>query len=43
MTVRGRVASLWAGVGVVADSDPQLELDETEAKFRATLAALGGA
>ncbi len=31
---------LFAGVGVVADSDPQEELDETRAKFRAILGAL---
>lgn len=31
---------LFAGVGVVADSDPQAELDETRAKFKAVLGAL---
>lgn len=31
---------LYAGVGVVADSDPQAELDETRSKFRAILGAL---
>ena len=31
---------LFAGVGVVADSDPQAELDETRTKFRALLGAL---
>ncbi len=31
---------LFAGVGVVADSDPQSELDETRAKFQAILGAL---
>ncbi len=33
-------ARLFAGVGVVADSDPQAELDETRAKFKAILGAL---
>ena len=33
----GRTATLFAGVGVVADSDPLAELAETEAKFAATL------
>jgi menaquinone-specific isochorismate synthase len=36
----GPVASVFAGVGVVADSDPTSELEETRAKFRATLPAL---
>ncbi len=31
---------LFAGVGVVADSDLQAELDETRAKFKAILGAL---
>jgi len=31
---------LFAGVGVVGDSDPQAELDETRAKFKAILGAL---
>ncbi|MGH1490345.1 MAG: isochorismate synthase [Acidimicrobiales bacterium] len=33
-------ATIFAGVGVVADSDPQAELDETRAKFKAMLGAL---
>lgn len=33
-------ASLHAGVGVVADSDPHAELEETRAKLRAALPAL---
>lgn len=33
-------ARFLAGVGVVGDSDPQAELDETRAKFRAMLGAL---
>jgi menaquinone-specific isochorismate synthase len=31
---------VFAGVGVVADSDPEAELAETRAKFQAMLAAL---
>ncbi len=33
-------ARLWAGVGVVEDSDPAAELAETRAKFQAMLSAL---
>jgi salicylate biosynthesis isochorismate synthase/menaquinone-specific isochorismate synthase len=36
----GGEARCYAGVGVVADSDPQAELDETEAKFGALLPVL---
>ena len=36
----GHEARLFAGVGVVADSDPASELDETRSKFRAMLGAL---
>ncbi|MFV0259675.1 MAG: isochorismate synthase MenF [Acidimicrobiales bacterium] len=36
----GGGARLFAGVGVVADSDPAAELEETRAKFRAMLGAL---
>lgn len=39
-TIEGNRASVWAGVGVVADSDPQAELDETRSKFQAMLGAL---
>ena len=39
--VRGRMAMLFAGAGIVADSDPDAELAETDAKFRAMLDALG--
>ena len=35
--VRGNEATIAAGVGVVAESDPQAELVETQAKFRAML------
>lgn len=38
--VDGPVARLYAGVGVVADSDPQAELAETEAKLQAVLSAI---
>jgi isochorismate synthase len=38
--VTGKTARLFAGAGIVADSDPDAELDETERKFRALLDAL---
>jgi len=38
--LRGSEARCYAGVGVVADSDPQAELDETEAKLGALLPVL---
>jgi isochorismate synthase len=38
--LRGDRAVLYAGAGIVADSDPARELDETERKFRAFLDAL---
>ncbi len=38
--ISGAKASLFAGVGVVGDSDPESELAETRAKFQAMLAAL---
>jgi isochorismate synthase len=38
--LRGDRAVLYAGAGIVADSDPAKELDETERKFRAFLDAL---
>lgn len=38
--VSGTVARIFAGVGVVADSDPESELAETEAKFQAILSAI---
>ena len=38
--LQGDVARLYAGAGIVADSDPASELDETERKFRAFLDAL---
>lgn len=39
--VRGSTAVLFAGAGIVADSDPRAELLETELKLRPMLAALG--
>ena len=42
MTLRGQQLSFRAGAGIVADSDPQRELEETRAKAQGLLAALGG-
>lgn len=39
--ITGSRAQLWAGAGVVAGSDPERELAETEVKLRAMLGALG--
>jgi menaquinone-specific isochorismate synthase len=36
----GTVARLWAGAGIVADSDPDSEVAETTVKFDAVLSAL---
>ncbi len=38
--IDGTTARVFAGVGVVADSDPALELAETRAKFQAVLNAI---
>jgi salicylate biosynthesis isochorismate synthase len=38
----GNVAHCYAGVGIVADSDPEAELAETEVKLQAVLPALTG-
>ena len=43
MTLQGQHLTFRAGAGIVADSDPQRELEETRAKARGLLAALGGA
>jgi anthranilate synthase component I len=43
MTLTGRRVSFRAGAGIVADSDPERELEETRAKARGLLAALGDA
>ena len=41
--LRGRTAELYAGAGIVADSDPRMELAETELKFQTMLDALARA
>ena len=41
LSVTGRRIELRAGGGIVADSDPQRELEETRAKARGMLAAFG--
>jgi menaquinone-specific isochorismate synthase len=38
--VSGDTARLWAGAGIVADSQPDSEVAETTAKFDAVLSAL---
>jgi len=38
--LRGNSARLFAGCGLVTDSDPDTELAETDAKFRAVRDAL---
>ena len=40
--VQGKRASVQAGAGIVADSDPGYEFRETERKMAAMLAAIGG-
>jgi isochorismate synthase len=40
--LRGGLARCYAGVGVVRDSDPAAELEETEIKLQALLPALAG-
>jgi anthranilate synthase component 1 len=42
LSVLGRTIELRAGGGIVADSDPQRELEETRAKARGMLAAFDG-
>jgi isochorismate synthase len=41
--VRGARATLFAGCGIVADSDPAREWDESRLKLRTMISALGGA
>ena len=41
LLVAGQAVHLQAGGGIVADSDPEAEFDETSDKARAMLAALG--
>ncbi len=43
MTLAGRAIGLRAGAGIVADSDPERELEECRAKARGLLAAFGQA
>jgi len=38
--ITGTTARLFAGAGIVADSEPEAEVDETERKFRALLDSL---
>ena len=40
--VNGPQATLFAGCGIVADSDPAREWEESRLKLRTMLAALGG-
>ena len=40
--LQGGTAHCYAGVGVVADSDPEAELAETELKLQAIVPALTG-
>lgn len=40
--IRGQTASLFAGCGIVGDSDPNSEYEETRMKFRPMLSAIGG-
>jgi isochorismate synthase EntC len=40
--IRGRMAHLYAGGGIVRDSDPVAELAETEVKLGALLPLLAG-
>jgi anthranilate synthase component 1 len=40
MVMKGKKATLQAGAGIVADSDPQSEFEETENKARAVLRAV---
>ena len=42
LVVEGDRTSVTAGAGIVADSDPERELEETRAKARGLLAALEG-
>jgi menaquinone-specific isochorismate synthase len=40
--VEGRAAVLFAGCGIVADSDPAREWEESRLKLRTMTTALGG-
>jgi len=41
--IEGRSATLWAGAGIMAESDPAAELAETDLKLSTMLDLLGGA
>ena len=41
--MKGRSATLWAGAGIMAESDPAAELAETDLKLSTMLDLLGGA
>jgi menaquinone-specific isochorismate synthase len=38
---RGRIGRLYAGAGLLAESQPEVEWEETSLKFRPMLEALG--
>ena len=40
--LRGREALLFAGCGIMADSDPEMEYTESQLKLRSMVSALGG-
>ncbi|KAB7666825.1 isochorismate synthase MenF [Bacillus sp. B1-b2] len=40
--IEGRVANIFAGCGIVADSDVDMEYNETNIKFKPMISALGG-
>jgi menaquinone-specific isochorismate synthase len=40
--IEGNQATLFAGCGIVAESDPQMEYQETLIKLKPMLSALGG-
>ncbi|AMA53600.1 isochorismate synthase [Bacillus inaquosorum] len=40
--IEGSTARLFAGCGIVEDSDPQLEYEETQIKLKPMISALGG-
>ena len=40
--LQGKEASLFAGCGIVGDSDPESEYQETIIKFKPMISALGG-
>jgi len=42
LLIKGKKASVQAGAGIVADSDPAYEFRETERKMAAMLSAIGG-